>query len=195
MLYETTIATNEGHASPFASYDVVSFAAASPDHGSAPMWAPLRRISQHLAQQRIRQTEQRFFQRFSGRSLIVHAGLDVEWLEALLKVGGGGSHFRVDTRHLPARRPTPVEWAVRRFILPLGLPEPMVVIVHDHALTVRHLRRGRHILDPAEIPSVVDDMKQRSRAHASIDCRDGRITVSRGMNIDDNDYGDYGLAD
>ncbi|MHB1585644.1 MAG: hypothetical protein ACYCRH_02115 [Acidiferrobacteraceae bacterium] len=152
------------------------------------MWTPLQSIADRLAQRRARHLEQRFFRRFSGRTLLVHEGLDLEWLEGLLKVGGGAAPFRIDTRRLPGDRHTPVEWVVQQFILPLTLPAPLLVIVRDRSLVVRHLRRREHVFDPSEIPSVLDDMSLRNRAHAWVTDREGHWMIERGMCTRDNHY-------
>ncbi|MHB1528093.1 MAG: hypothetical protein ACYDDA_03315 [Acidiferrobacteraceae bacterium] len=152
------------------------------------MWRLLRETAYRLGQRRARQLEERFFQRFCGRSLIVHEGLDLNWIEGLLTVGGGGGHFRINTRHLPPHRPAPVEWVVQQFVLPLALPTPLLVTVGDHSLAVRHLRRGHHILDPAEIPCILDDMRRHNRVHARIAYRDGRLMAETGLAVADNDY-------
>lgn len=118
----------------------------------------------------------------------MHEGLELKWLEQLLKVGGGAAHFRINAQRLPSDRHTPVEWVVQRFILPLALPAPLLVIVYDHSLAVRHLRHREHVFDPSEIPSVLDDMRLRNRVHARVTDHEGQLTIEREMRAVDNDY-------
>ncbi|MHB1515538.1 MAG: hypothetical protein ACYCVY_07475 [Acidiferrobacteraceae bacterium] len=152
------------------------------------MWRLLRKTADRLGQKRVRPLEERFFRRFCGRTLIVHQGLDLEWIEGLLKVGGGGGHFRIDARHLPSHRPTPVEWVVQQHVLPLALPTPLLVTVGDRSLAVRHLRRGHHVFDPAEIPGILEDMSKHNRVHARIVYRGDCLMSETMLAVTDNDY-------
>jgi hypothetical protein len=99
-----------------------------------------------------------FFQRYRARTLIVHTGLTIDWLEELLKQGGGGGHFRIDARLTPARTPTPVEWVVHGFILPLGLPLPLIARVSDDSIGIRHLVRHGAVCHPTDIAWILEDM-------------------------------------
>lgn len=128
-----------------------------------------------------------FLHRFSGRTLIVHTGLSTEWLEELFKTGGGAGHFRLDARPLPQRRPTPVEWVVQEFLLPLGLPLPVLVQVAPDCLRLRHLQRYGAICHPADILWIVEDMRERERVHATLYCTETGFRCERGIHPDDNE--------
>ena len=135
--------------------------------------------------------QERFFARYAGRTLIVHAGLTVDWMEELLKIGGGGGHFRVDTRQMPGRKPTPVEWVVHEFVLPLQLPLPMLLRVHHEAIAVRHLTDKGYVRHPADIAWLLDDMKAeseggRGRVHARLVRAAHGFVVERGIPPEDN---------
>lgn len=135
-----------------------------------------------------RDPARRFFERFAGRSLIVHAGLSLTWLEELLKQGGGAGHFRVDTRHSPGPRPTPVEWLVHAHVLPLALPLPLLLKVDAGRVQLRHLQRYGGVCDPGEIGWLLDDMAKRGRAHAVLYFENGGFRTQRGIAVEDNDY-------
>lgn len=135
--------------------------------------------------------QQRFFDRFDRRTLIVHAGLTVQWMEELLKVGGGGGHFRVDTRIPLTEKPTPVEWVVHEFILPLQLPLPVLLRVHTDTIIVRHLTDRGYVRHPADIAWLLDDMKSvdeggRGRVHARLVRHARGFIVERGIPPEDN---------
>ncbi len=104
----------------------------------------------------------RFFQRFAGRSLLVHEGLDPHWLGRLLEQGGGGGHFRLNVRRQDGRhRPTPLEYFVHRHLLPRRLPLPCLVQVERDACLVRHLLRRGHLFAPEEMPQVAAELPTR----------------------------------
>lgn len=133
----------------------------------------------------------RFFARYTGRTLIVHAGLSVQWMEELLKVGGGGGHFRFDTRQPPDHKPTPVEWVVHEFILPLHLPLPLLMQVGLNDIAVRHLTDRGYTRHPADIAWLLEDMKSerdggRGRVHARLRSGAAGFIVERGIPPEDN---------
>ena len=128
-----------------------------------------------------------FFARYRGRSLIVHAGLPVAWLEELLQQGGGGAHFRLDTRRLPRdTRASPVEFFVREYLLPLELPLPIVAKVDADRVSVRHLQRYGGLCHPSDIAWILDDMKDRGRMHACCIRKGEAVDVVRGIPVGDN---------
>ena len=101
----------------------------------------------------------RFFTTYQDRSLLVHEGLDPQWLERLLRQGGGGAPFRIHVGRQDGRgRPTPVEHVVHREILPQGLPLPLLVKVGEDECWLRHLRRGEHLLAAEEVPLVAAEI-------------------------------------
>jgi len=132
--------------------------------------------------QRLRQ---QFLERFTGRTLIVHEGFPPDWLEELLKQPGGGGHFRLDTRHIDARHPSPVEAFVRDYLLPLGLPMPLLVQVSPPHLRVRHLTRGRQAVHPSEIQWFLDELD--ARHHATLSVTHAGFEAVPGMPISDNE--------
>ena len=139
-----------------------------------------------LARRSARQLEQ-FRARFTGRSLIVHRGFPEEWLEELLKQPGGGGHFRLDSRRLPASRPTPVEWLVQTHVLPLDLPQPLLLCVREHDMLVRHLQRGRSAIHPSDIAWFLEELEDRHHARLRFGNAAGRIEVLRGISTHDNE--------
>lgn len=127
----------------------------------------------------------RFLARYTGRTLIVHAGFPDDWLEELLKQPGGGSHFRVDRRNIGQGRQTPVEWLVVRHLLALELPLPLIVKVTPGALFVRHLRGGGAPIHPGEIYWLLEEIEQRF--HARLQVEGASLRVQRGMDPTDNE--------
>lgn len=127
---------------------------------------------------------ERFLARYRGRTLIVHAGFPSDWLEELLKQPGGGGHFRIDSRQTGGD-PTPVEWLVRRHLLPLDLPRPLLVKVTADALYVRHLTRGGEAVHPSEIYWLLDEIEDRHHARLLIDGASLRVQV--GIDPSDNE--------
>ena len=127
----------------------------------------------------------RFLARYAGRTLIVHAGFPPDWLEELLKQPGGGGHFRLDCRQLGASDPAPVEWLVRRHLLPLDLPLPLIVKVTPEALYVRHLTRGGEAVHPGEIYWLLDEIEQRH--HARLVVEGGSLRIETGIDPADNE--------
>ncbi|MGA7802086.1 MAG: hypothetical protein WCC36_14880, partial [Gammaproteobacteria bacterium] len=69
-----------------------------------------------------------------NRTLIVHEGLDLRWIEELLEQAGGGGHFRIDARQAPDDEPTPVEWLVHGHVLALQLPLPLFMQVREDGI-------------------------------------------------------------
>ena len=129
----------------------------------------------------------RFFARYRGRTLIVHQGLAIDWLEELLKLGGGAGHFRIDVRRAMDPR-SPVSWVAHRFILPLDLPLPVLCDVGPAAIAVRHLRTAGRLCHPADIAWILDDMRERSRVHALLSRGTQRLAQQWGLAVDDNAY-------
>jgi hypothetical protein len=134
--------------------------------------------------------QRRFFQRYSGRTLIVHAGLTIDWMEELLKVGGGGGHFRIDTRLPPTKPPTAIEWIVHEHVLPLGLPLPLLMQVSPGLVRIRHLQQHGVVRHPADIAWILDDMGDASagggRVHATLRVDGSALRVERGIPPEDN---------
>jgi hypothetical protein len=129
----------------------------------------------------------RFRERFTGRTLIVHRGFPAEWLEELLKQPGGGGHFRIDARPLPAARPTPVGWLLQTQVLPLDLPLPLLLQVRDGDLLVRHLQRQGAAVHPSEIAWFLEELAARHHARLRFRNEAGRIEVERGIAVTDNE--------
>lgn len=127
----------------------------------------------------------RFLARYAGRTLIVHAGFPPDWLEELLKQPGGGGYFRLDSRQATNADPTPVEWLVRRHLLPLALPLPLVVKVTPGVLYVRHLVRGGEAVHPSEIYWLLDEIEVRH--HARLDVDGASLRVTAGIDPADNE--------
>jgi len=126
----------------------------------------------------------RFLERYRNRTLIVHQGLDPQWLEELLKSAGGGGHFRVDARRRPGRDPTPVEWLVHEHVLPLGLPLPVLVRVDEDGIRIRHLLRKGRTVHPSEILWMLDELG--ARHHALLRPAPGGLQAIPGLPVDDN---------
>ncbi len=129
-----------------------------------------------------------FFGRFANRTLILHDGLTLEWLTELLKVGGGGGHFRLNIRQPSGPHPTPIEWVVHHDILPLQLPLPLVCAVGTDRIDIRHLRVRGRVCHPADIAWILDDMRTRGRRHATLQRKDGTLHPSCDLPVDDNAY-------
>ncbi|MFO7955305.1 hypothetical protein [Thioalkalivibrio sp.] len=132
------------------------------------------------------QQMERFRGRYTGRSLIVHQGFTGDWLEELLKQPGGGGHFRIDSRALPRRRPSPVEWLLQTHILPLELPQPLFLDVREDAILIRHLKRGEHTVHPSEIAWFLEELDTRHHARL-VFAEDGGLNVHTGLPVDDNE--------
>ncbi|MDA8389924.1 MAG: hypothetical protein M0Z76_04190 [Gammaproteobacteria bacterium] len=129
-----------------------------------------------------------FFARFANRTLILHDGLSLDWLTELLKLGGGGGHFRLNVAQPPSRHPTPIEWVAYHHILPLQLPLPLVCVIGTGRIDIRHLRTRGRICHPADIGWIIDDMQARGRRHATLQMEEGVLRASAGLPVDDNDY-------
>jgi len=134
-----------------------------------------------------------FFATFAGRSLLVHRGLDPEWLRRLLEQGGGGAHFRLHVERQDGRhRPTPVETFVHRHLLPAGLPLPQLVWVGEDGCRVRHLLRRGHLFAAEELPQVFAELSGEDdlppRYHLALE-RQGRTVLVRPgpLHPDDNE--------
>ncbi len=129
----------------------------------------------------------RFFARYQGRTLIVHQGLALDWLEELLKLGGGGGHFRIDARQPPGRH-SPVSWLAHRFILPLDLPLPVLCDVGPATIAIRHLRVAGRPCHPADLAWILEDMRVRARVHATLSRRAQELVTDLGLPVGDNAY-------
>ncbi|SIT70163.1 hypothetical protein SAMN05216526_1250 [Ectothiorhodosinus mongolicus] len=130
---------------------------------------------------------ERFLQRYGGRTLIIHEGFPSNWMKQLLRQAGGGGHFRIDARPLPAAKPTPVEWLVQTHILPIGLPLPLLARVEENMILLRHLNRDGYVVHPSEIAWFLAELS--SRHHAALDYSGGAnaISVTHGLAISDNE--------
>ncbi len=133
-----------------------------------------------------------FFERFAGRSIIVHRGFQGDWLARLLKLPGGGAYFRLDLRQAHGR-PSPLEQVVQEHVLPLQLPLPLVLRVEADQVLVRHLTRadGR-VLDPSEVGWILDEIP--TRHHARLRRQDAGLRVESGLDVADNRI-DYDFSD
>lgn len=126
----------------------------------------------------------RFLQRFAGKTIIVHAGLSIGWVSELNKEAGGGSHFRIDARNAPSRKPTPIEWVVHHHILPHKLPLPLLVKVNGAQLLIRHLTRNYAPVHPSEIYWMLGEFPER--AHLVLTTGGQGFAVTRGIPVSDN---------
>lgn len=140
-----------------------------------------------LATRRDQKTLERFFARYAGRTLIIHKGLTMDWLEELLKLGGAAGHFRIDARQASDRK-SPVLWITHRFILPLELPLPLLCDIGKDSIAVRHLRSQGRLGHPADIGWILDDMRHKSRRHALLVKTGGRLIARRELPADDNAF-------
>lgn len=130
-----------------------------------------------------------FFGRYAGHKLIVHAGLEPDWLKELLKTAGGGGIFRYDRRQAAGSPPAPIEYLVGAFVLPLALPLPLLLVVGADHIRVRHLVRDGRTCHPTDINWILDDMARDEaapRVHAILRRRDGGLAVERGIPVEDN---------
>lgn len=152
------------------------------------MWNKLSEVlARRLRQRALHRRQEAFFARYAGRTLIAHAGLDVAWLEELLKLGGGGAHFRIDARIPPSKSPTPVEWVVHDFVLPLNLPLPLLLAVKTDTIAIRHLHRYGMVCHPADIAWILDDIRERGRVHAMLHVEKAGFRAMRGIPVEDNE--------
>lgn len=153
------------------------------------MWKTIRRICQKFSGASQQQHyASAFFSRYTDRTLIVHAGLSIAWLEELLKVGGGGGHFRIDIRQMDARRgirqTNPIEWLIQTQILPLNLPLPLLIQVQARTLRLRHLTRKGVICYPGDVPWLLEDMA--TRVHVSLHWEGTEFRLEHGIPLEDN---------
>jgi len=128
--------------------------------------------------------QQRFLERFAGRVLIVHEGLPGDWLEELFKIPGGAGYFRVDARRHPEGRPTPVEWLVHEYVLPLELPLPVLLSVSGEVVRVRHLTDRGQPRHPSDIAWMLDEID--TRHHAVLKPQGEGFSVERVLAVEDN---------
>ena len=126
-----------------------------------------------------------FFAKFTGRTIIVHSGLGIEWTNDLLTVGGGGGHLRFDIRQARPRSPGPLERVVREQVLPLALPLPLVVKVEPTTMLVRHLNRNGTICHPADIVWMLDEIG--TRFHAALYLEADGLRLRRGLPPEENE--------
>lgn len=150
------------------------------------MWAWWTEV---LERRRVERLARQFFGKFAGKTLIVHAGLGVAWIEELLKLGGGGGHFRIDVRRSESGPETPVEWLVRHAIVPQQLPLPVIIVVDANRLRVRHLRDGQHLCHPVSIAWILEDIRVRDRVHVELTYLKGVFHVARPLAVEDNRSG------
>ncbi|HET9113724.1 MAG TPA: hypothetical protein VFN66_07625 [Burkholderiales bacterium] len=127
---------------------------------------------------------ERFLERFAGRTIIVHHGVTIGWVGELMKEAGGGAHFRVDARKLPAQRPTPIEWVVHRHVLPHRLPMPLLIKIDGRDLLIRHLVRNEMPVHPSEIYWMLGEFPDR--IHLKLTASGQGFMMSRGMPVSDN---------
>jgi len=128
--------------------------------------------------------QQRVLERFADRVLIVHTGLPGDWLEELFKIPGGAGYFRVDARRQPGGRPTPVEWLVHEYILPLELPLPVLLSVEGDTVRVRHLTDRGQPRHPSDIAWMLDEIDVRH--HALLQRQGTGFRVERVLAVEDN---------
>lgn len=151
------------------------------------MWRIIGALRARHHERRGEALEASFFERFQGRSLLVHDGLPSGWLDELLKTGGGGRHLRIDARTLETSDAAPVAWLVREVVLPLALPLPQILLVEPGTVRIRHLRHGGHVRHPADIPWILDDIRERGRAHAIVAYDGNRLKGELRLPAADND--------
>jgi len=138
--------------------------------------------------------QDRFFERFRGRTIILHRGFPPGYLAELLKQPGGGGHFRVDLRQLGSEVDSPMDWLLQRHVLPLDLPTPLLLKVEDETIYLRHLLQGSNPGHPSEILWMLDAIHERH--HALLQRMPAGLQPRRGMAVDDNaiDYDLYNDA-
>ncbi|MEJ2554528.1 MAG: hypothetical protein P8079_11235, partial [Gammaproteobacteria bacterium] len=103
----------------------------------------------------------------------------------LLKQPGGGGHFRVDVRPPAERRLSPVEWVTREQVLPLDLPLPLLIVVRDDTLLLRHQTRAGLPDHPSEILWFLDEID--TRYHARLRRGAEGFESEYGIDIKDNE--------
>lgn len=126
-----------------------------------------------------------FFERYQNRSLILHQGFPPNWLGELLKQPGGGGYFRIDMRTFGTGNPTPVEWVICQYILPLELPMPLLIQVSNQQLFLRHLQRGDQSVHPGEILWLLEEISQRH--HACLRRFGSKLIATTGIPLTDNE--------
>lgn len=144
---------------------------------------------QRLTGNRAAEQTEAFFNRFTGRTLILHAGLPAWWTGELTALAGGGAHLRLDVRQIGDTRPTPVEWMARQHILPQNPPLPLLVRVEQQqVLRIRHLQSGNNLLHPSDLWWILQEFDQRW--HFRIQVLAEGCQVDNGIALHDNDL-DY----
>lgn len=151
------------------------------------MWRILGGLRAKQQERRREALATSFFGLFEGRSLIVHQGLTAAWIDELLKTGGGGRHLRIDMRTMGADDPAPVAWVLRETVLPLALPLPLILLVESGTIRIRHLRQNGHVRHPADIPWILDDIRDRNREHALVVRDRGHLRAELRLPAEDND--------
>jgi hypothetical protein len=127
---------------------------------------------------------ERFFERFVGRTVVVHRGLSAGWVGELQKEAGGQAHFRFDVRRAPGRRPTPIEWVVHREVLPHELPLPLLMRVEPDGIRLRHLVRSGRPVHPSEIRWMLGELV--ARHHLFLRATRRGLAAEPGMSVEDN---------
>lgn len=126
----------------------------------------------------------RFLMRFVGRAVIVHAGVTVGWASELIKEAGGAGHFRFDIRQQVGLRPTPIEWVVHQYVVPLRLPLPLLIKVKREKLFLRHLTRNGKPVHPSEIFWMLKELPKK--AHYVLRVSGESFIAEVGMPISEN---------
>lgn len=123
-------------------------------------------------------------QQFDNKTLIIHAGLESNWLEELLKQPGGGGHFRVNCTTF-SNQPTATERFVQTFIEPLGLPKPIFLKISGGNVWVRHLLSGERFVLPSDVSWIQGEIE--TRFHYRLGCNaNGKIESVSGLAVTEN---------
>lgn len=148
----------------------------------------------------------RFFERYRGRSLLLHDGLPDDWLNRLLRSPGGAGHLRVDLRHqgqaagrLPGWAAGPVtilDWVVSAQVGPCALPRPILIAPRGPSgqaapgselgrLYLRHLTRGDNAVAPEEVHELLAAIEARYHVRLIVEMT-GRTRSEQGLPLDQN---------
>lgn len=106
-------------------------------------------------------------------------------MRELLTVGGRGGHFRFDIRQSQSQPPSPLDWIIRKHVLELGLPLPLLLKVDHQTIWVRHLTRHEAICHPADIAWILDEIE--GSFHAALRREADGLHVEAGLPPQDND--------
>jgi len=175
---------NRNHCAPGLGLALAAFAASWHDLGMLTrLMATLnpRRRMAHSPQGLGRA----FFERFAGRTILVHDGLGIEWMQELLSMGGGGSHLRFDVRQTRSQPPKPLEWVIQEHILPLTLPLPLLLKIGSKTILVRHLVRHGATCHPGDIAWMLDEIERRF--HTALHMEPGLWRIEAGLPPADNE--------